>query len=132
LHTGKKFALLFDQLILFATNFPPEEVMDLARLRLVYYRMEINAPAVLELKEIFQRICDSYYADFSEKIMNYLLEAFYARGKIPSAGYHPKLVVEHAIAARNYPGTPARIARGLFTDALNNRVVLPSQRTAQE
>ena len=24
LHTGKKFALLFDQLVIFATNFPPK------------------------------------------------------------------------------------------------------------
>ena len=44
LHTGKKFALLFDQLVIFATNFPPEELMDPAQLRRIHYKMKVNPP----------------------------------------------------------------------------------------
>ncbi|HSK29798.1 MAG TPA: ATPase [Candidatus Limnocylindria bacterium] len=132
LHTGKKFALLFDQLVIFATNFPPEELMDPAQLRRVHYKMKINPPTAEEYKEIFQRICDSYGLDYSEELMNDLLDSFYLRHKIAFAGFHPKFIAEHVIAACNYLGTPPRITRELLVDSLENMVILPSQPAAQE
>jgi predicted ATPase with chaperone activity len=132
LHTGKKFALLFDQLVIFATNFPPEELMDPAQLRRVHYKMKINPPTEDEFKEIFLRICDSYGLEFPEKIMDYLLESFYRKHKIPFAGFHPKFIAEHVIAACNYLGTPPRITHELLHDSLENMVIIPSQPAAQE
>jgi predicted ATPase with chaperone activity len=132
LHTGKKFALLFDQLVIFATNFPPEELMDPAQLRRVHYKMKINPPTEDEFKEIFLRICDSYGLEFSEKIVDHLLESFYRKHKIPFAGFHPKFIAEHVIAACNYLGTPPRITHELLHDSLENMVIIPSQPAAQE
>lgn len=132
LHTGKKFALLFDQLVIFATNFPPEELMDPAQLRRVHYKMKINPPTADEFKEIFQRICDSYGLDFSEEMMSYLLDSFYLKFKVPFAGFHPKFIAEHVIAACNYLGKPPRITHELLADSLENMVILPNQPTAQE
>src|ERR671919_654598 len=126
LHTGKKFSLLFDQLVIFATNFPPEELMDPAQLRRVHYKMKINPPTVEEFKEIFKRICDSYGLEFSEETMAYLLNSFYIKYKIPFAGFHPKFIAEHVIAACNYLGTPPRISRQLLADSLENMVILPN------
>ena len=126
LHTGKKFALLFDQLVIFATNFPPEELMDPAQLRRVHYKMKINPPTAEEYKEIFQRICDSYGLEFSEEIMAHLLNAFYLKYKIPFAGFHPKFIAEHVIAACNYLGTTPQISRQLLADSLENMVILPN------
>src|SRR5258707_848216 len=131
LHTGKKFALLFDQLVIFATNFPPEELMDPAQLRRVHYKMKINPPTVDEFKEIFQRICDSYGLEFSEETMAYLLNTFYIKYKIPFAGFHPKFIAEHVIAACNYLGTPPRISRQLLADSLENMVILPTTSTPE-
>lgn len=126
LHTGKKFALLFDQLVIFATNFPPEELMDPAQLRRVHYKMKINPPTADEFKEIFQRICDSYGLEFTEETLAYLLNSFYIKHKIPFAGFHPKFIAEHVIAASNYLGTEPRISRQLLADSLENMVILPS------
>jgi predicted ATPase with chaperone activity len=126
LHTGKKFALLFDQLVIFATNFPPEELMDPAQLRRVHYKMKINPPTADEFKEIFQRICDSYGLEFSEEILAYLFNSFYIKHKIPFAGFHPKFIAEHVIAASNYLGTEPRITRQLLSDALENMVIVPN------
>jgi predicted ATPase with chaperone activity len=126
LHTGKKFALLFDQLVIFATNFPPEEIMDPAQLRRVHYKLKINPPTAEEYKEIFRRICDSYGLEFSEEIMAYLLNNYYIKHKVPFAGFHPKFIAEHVIAACNYLGTPPRITRQLLADSLENMVVLPT------
>ncbi|HJX09828.1 MAG TPA: ATPase [Candidatus Binatia bacterium] len=126
LHTGKKFALLFDQLVIFATNFPPEELMDPAQLRRVHYKMKINPPSAEEYREIFRRICESYGLEFSEEIIAHLLNTFYIKHKVPFAGFHPKFIAEHVIAACNYLGTPPRITRQLLADSLENMVILPA------
>ena len=131
LHTGKKFAMLFDQLVIFATNFPPEELMDPAQLRRVHYKMKINPPTEEEYKEIFQRICDSYGLGFSDDLMNYLLDSFYLKHKVPFAGFHPKFIAEHVIAACNYLGTTPQITQELLTDSLENMVILAGQPAAQ-
>jgi len=131
LHTGKKFAMLFDQLVIFATNFPPEELMDPAQLRRVHYKMKINPPTEEEYKEIFQRICDSYGLGFSDDLMNYLLDSFYLKHKVPFAGFHPKFIAEHVIAACNYLGTTPQITQELLTDSLENMVILGGQPAAQ-
>ncbi len=126
LHTGKKFAVLFDQLVIFATNFPPEELMDPAQLRRVHYKMKINPPSAEEYRDIFQRICASYGLEFSEDIIAHLLNTFYIKHKVPFAGFHPKFIAEHVIAACNYLGTPPRITRQLLADSLENMVILPA------
>jgi hypothetical protein len=131
LHTGKKFALLFDQLVIFATNYLPEELMDPAQLRRVHYKMKINPPTVDEFKEIFQRICDSYGLEFNEEIMAYLLNSFYIKHKIPFAGFHPKFIAEHVIAACNYLGTEPKISRQLLADSLENMVIIPTASTPE-
>lgn len=132
LHTGKKFSVLFDQLVIFATNFPPEELMDAAQLRRVHYKIKISPPTADEYREIFQRVCDSYGLEFSEEIIAYLLNSFYIKHKVPFAGFHPKFIAEHVIAACNYLGTQPRITRQLLTDSLENMVVLPNSSPSKE
>ena len=126
LHTGKKFEMLFDQLVIFATNFPPEELMDPAQLRRVHYKLKVNPPTMEEYKEIFRRICESYGLEFTEELFSHLLNSFYIRYKVPFAGFHPKFIVEHAIASCNYNGTPPRLTREIVADALENMVILPT------
>src|SRR5262249_8360270 len=111
---------------IFATNFPPEELMDPAQLRRVHYKMKINPPTAEEFGEIVQRICDSYGLEFSEETMAYLLTSFYIKHKIPFAGFHPTFIAQHAISACNYLGTSPRISRQLLADSLENMVILPS------
>jgi hypothetical protein len=90
LHTGKKFALLFDQLVIFATNFPPEELMDPAQLRRVHYKMKINPPSARS-SERFSSDLRFYGLEFSEETMAYLLNSFYIKHKIPSQAFTPNL-----------------------------------------
>ena len=130
LHTGKKFSVLFDQLVIFATNFPPEELMDPAQLRRVHYKMKINPPTEAEFREIFQRICDSYGLLLTEDMLSYLMTSFYLKHKVPFAGFHPKFIAEHVIAACNYLGTEPEISRELLLDSLENMVILPQTPTA--
>jgi len=132
LHTGKKFSVLFDQLVIFATNFPPEELMDPAQLRRVHYKMKINPPTEEEYKEIFQRICDSYGLAFNDEILSYLLSSYYRKHKVPFAGFHPKFIAEHVVAACNYLGVEPEISQELIVDSLEDMVILPQSATNPE
>ena len=132
LHTGKKFSVLFDQLVIFATNFPPEELMDPAQLRRVHYKMKMNPPTEEEYKEIFQRICDSYGLPFNDEMLNYLLDSFYRKHKVPFAGFHPKFIAEHVVAACNYLGVEPEISQELIMDSLEDMVILPQSATHPE
>jgi HEPN domain-containing protein len=100
--------------------------MDPAQLRRVHYKMKINPPSAEEYREIFRRICESYGLEFSEEIIAHLLNTFYIKHKVPFAGFHPKFIAEHVIAACNYLGTPPRITRQLLADSLENMVILPA------
>ena len=119
LHTGKKFALLFDQLVIFATNFPPEELMDPAQLRRVHYKMKINPPTEEEFKEIFQRICDSYGLEFSEEIMAYLFNSFYHQAQSSLCRFSSQIYCRTCDrgmqlsrhGAANFPTVAGRLAR---------------------
>jgi predicted ATPase with chaperone activity len=123
LHTGKKFDLHFDQLVIFGTNIPPGQLMDEALLRRVHYKLQINPPSVEDYKEIFRRICNSYRLELSDEILSYLLNSFYPLRKMPLACFHPKFIVEHAIAACNFESVPPRLTLELVKDALENLVV---------
>ena len=129
LHTGKKFDLLFDQLVIFATNHSPEKLMDAAQLRRVHYKVQVPAPTLEDFKDIFQRVCDSYALEFTDETLAYLLNSFYQKHKVPFAGFHPKFIIEHAIAACHYNGIAPRLTRQVLADALENMTILSTQPT---
>ena len=59
LHTGMKFEIPFDQLVIFATNIAPRKLADEAFLRRLRYKLKIDYPDVSEYEEIFRRVCES-------------------------------------------------------------------------
>ncbi|MFN2425433.1 MAG: AAA family ATPase [Candidatus Binatia bacterium] len=54
LPTGKKIQVPFDQLVVFATNLAPRDLVDEAFLRRLPYKIEVSDPT----REQFYRICD--------------------------------------------------------------------------
>ena len=133
LHTGKSLRCCSINLVIFATNFPPEELMDPAQLRRVHYKMKINPPTADEFKEIFQRICDSYGLEFSGRNHGpFCSTRSTSSTKFPSPDFSPpSSLAEHVIAACNYLGTPPKISRQLLADSLENMVILPTTSTPE-
>ena len=62
--------------------------------------------------------------------MVYLLNSFYVKHKIPFAGFHPKFIAEHVIAACNYLGNEPKITRQLLADSLEDMVIVPNSPAA--
>jgi hypothetical protein len=123
LHTGKKFEIPFDELVIFSTNLSPEELSDPAFLRRIQYKIRVDPPTVEDYKEIFRRICELYKLDLSEEIVSFILDSFYPGTQTPVAAFHPKFIVEHAIAACSFENVPPRLTLDLVKDAVENLLI---------
>ncbi|MFH1738265.1 MAG: hypothetical protein ABIH23_04610, partial [bacterium] len=57
LHTGKKFAVPFEQLVIFATNLDPKALVDEAFLRRIRYKIFVGEPSLDAFRTIFDSEC---------------------------------------------------------------------------
>ena len=123
IHTGKKFDIPFDELVIFSTNIHPEKLMDAALLRRVKYKFRIDPPSTDDFLLIFQRVCTHFGLELPDEILNYLMEDFYPRTGTGCAGFHPMFIVEHCIATCRYKGISPHLSLDLVKDALENLVI---------
>jgi hypothetical protein len=98
LHTGKKIQVIFDQLVVFSTNFAPKELIDDAGLRRIPYKFNIPSPDPEVYTEILRRLCAARNVALPESVVSYLLDRFYPTTKLPISGAHPAFIVDHVIA----------------------------------
>ncbi|APG92211.1 hypothetical protein [Sinorhizobium americanum] len=93
LHTGKKFKVPFDELVVFSTNIAPKELSDEAGLRRLKYKIFVNNPSRAEYIRIFEGYAQSVAVEMSVAD----LELFYDRkygGESLGSCYHPKYLLD--------------------------------------
>lgn len=107
MHTGMKFEIPFDQLVIFATNLEPRSLVDEAFLRRIRYKIRIEHPSEDEFREIFERVCASNAVPFNRDTYDHLLEHWYRRRNIAFNACHPRDLLDHIIDnARFHDDTP--------------------------
>jgi predicted ATPase with chaperone activity len=126
LHTGKKFELPFDELVIFSTNLSPGDLVDPGLLRRLHYKIRIDGPTVDEFKAVFRRVCKLYQLEPENEILEYILDFLQRENGTPLAMFQPKFIVEQTLAACKCVGIPPRLTRDLVGDALQNLVVAKS------
>ncbi len=120
LHTGMKFEVPFDQLVIFATNLEPKSLVDEAFLRRIRYKIKIDHPSEIEFKEIFQRVCQTHAVQFQEEMFNYLLEHWYRRFDRPLNACHPRDLINHVVDMSRYHGESPELTRDNLDMACEN------------
>jgi len=123
IHTGKKFEIPFDELVVFSTNLSPAQLMDPGQLRRVKYKLRIEPPSMPEFVTIFQRVCKRYRLELPDEVLAYLMEDFYPRTGVSCAAFHPEFIVEHAVSSCRYRGKQAVLTEELVRDAMENLYV---------
>ena len=83
LETGKKFAVPFEQLIIFSTNLDPKDLVDEAFLRRIRHKIPINAPSREVFTEISKLCCRQREIAYDPVFVNYLYDNYYNQGKPP-------------------------------------------------
>ncbi len=114
MHTGMKFEIPFDQLVIFATNLEPKTLVDEAFLRRIRYKIRIEHPSEREFREIFERVCYSNALSFAEETYDHLLDHWYRRCGIAFNACHPRDLVDHVVdRARYHNETPVLDSRSI-------------------
>jgi len=123
LHTGMKFEIPFDQLVIFATNLEPRSLFDEAFLRRIRYKIKIDHPTDSEYRRIFQRVCTMNDLHFKEEVCDYLIEQWYRRRGVPLNACHPRDLVEQVLDYSRYAGKAPALTRETIDRACENYFV---------
>lgn len=117
LHTGKKFEIPFDQLIVFSTNLDPKELVDEAFLRRIKYKIEVGNPTEPAYREIFKRLCEASGIPYVEQAVTYLLEKFYKPRSMALRACHPRDIISLVKDAARYRQVAPALSKDLLDQA---------------
>jgi hypothetical protein len=117
LHTGKKFQVPFDVLIVFATNLNPASLADEAFLRRIPYKIPVLDPTVDQYTRIFEMNCRRRNLRFHQVMVAYLQRRHYAPAGRPLRSCHPRDLLDQVAALCRYRGIEPVITRDLLDAA---------------
>jgi hypothetical protein len=88
LHTGYKFQVPFDVIVVFSSNQDPAELTDEAFLRRLGYKIHIGALSEAQYRLVFQQVCNEMSIPYSEDALVHLLHSHhYKEGRSLLACY---------------------------------------------
>jgi predicted ATPase with chaperone activity len=119
LHTGGKFPVPFDCLLIFATNLDPAELVEEAFLRRIHYKIPVIDPTRAQYEEIFQAQCQARGLEYDPKAVDYIFAEFYDRG-IPPRGCHPRDLIAHIEDIAKYRQIPPELSTELINRACSS------------
>ncbi|MBI3048370.1 MAG: ATP-binding protein [Acidobacteria bacterium] len=117
LHTGKKFEVPFDTLVVFATNLDPRDLADEAFLRRIPYKIRIGDPTVEEYSRIFELNCRRRRLPFHRVMVAYLQRRYYGVNRRPMRACHPRDLLDQVTALCRYRGSEPVMTRELLDKA---------------
>jgi hypothetical protein len=123
LHTGKKFQVPFDVLIVFATNLEPASLADEAFLRRIPYKIGVDDPSIEQFTRIFELNCRRRDLKFHQVMVAYLHRRHYRPAKRALRACHPRDILDQVAALCRYRGVEPTITRELLDAACRSYFV---------
>lgn len=111
LHTGMKFVIPFDMLVIFSTNLEPRTLVDEAFLRRIRYKIKIDHPSVEEYTAIFKKVCADNGIPFNKEPFDYLMDNYYKRLGVNLNACHPRDIIDHIIDSAHYYLHPPQLTK---------------------
>ncbi|MFC5301300.1 ATP-binding protein [Azospira restricta] len=93
LHTGYKFRVPFDVVVVFSTNVKPTDLADEAFLRRLGYKIFIGPVPEHDYREIFERCCTEYGVRFDAAAFDFLVKEMHVRANRPLLACYPRDLV---------------------------------------
>ncbi|MDU8913263.1 AAA family ATPase [Aestuariicoccus sp. MJ-SS9] len=120
LHTGKKFTVPFDQLVVFSSNMLPEELGDAASLRRIYFKIFVPSPTPDDYMQIFEDACQLYGLVWRRDVVSSFFKREYEDQNVVTSGAHPGFLLQHIKAACRYLDRPVELSEELLQIAWKN------------
>jgi hypothetical protein len=111
LHTGGKFPVPFDTLLIFATNLAPTDLVEEAFLRRIHYKINVPGPGPEDYQEIFRRCCTQRGLDYNEVAVRYIYTEWYGKRGIEPRACHPRDILDHVLDIARFRELEPSLAR---------------------
>ena len=123
LQSGEKFIVPFDTLVIFSTNFHPNEIFDGAALRRIFFKIKIDGPDQDMFLKIFAMVARKKKMALREDALVYLLKQKYPSIKMNFANYQPTFLIDQMISVCDFEGIPYVMTPELIDRAWDNMFV---------
>ena len=110
LHTGAKFPVPFDALLVFATNLNPSNLVDEAFLRRIQFKIEVRSPDRAAFAQILHMVCQEREMDYDPGAVALLFDTYYEPMGIRPRGCHPRDLVHQIASFAQYGGEEPRLS----------------------
>ena len=123
LQSGEKFEVPFDTLVIFSTNFHPNEIFDQAALRRIFFKIKIDGPNQEDFLKIFAMVARKRGMELDEAALIHLLKVKYPTIKNIYANYQPIFLIDQMISICDFEGIPYKMSPDLIDRAWANMFV---------
>ena len=123
LQSGEKFIVPFDTLVIFSTNFHPNDIFDQAALRRIFYKIKIDGPSQAEFLKIFAMVAKKRQVPLDEASVIHLIRTKYPTINNVYANYQPVFLIDQMIAICDFEGKPHHMSPDLIDRAWKNMFV---------
>ncbi len=119
LHTGKKIQVPFEQLLVFATNLNPQDLVDEAFLRRMGYRLAFTTPTAETYALILQQYFSLRDLRYDPQYLFLLLNRYEKEGRVMKS-CEPRDLVERCLDICKYENLPREITPHILNRAWDN------------
>lgn len=123
LASGEKFIVPFDTLVIFSTNFHPNEIFDQAALRRIFYKVKIDGPSQADFLKIFAMVAKKRKMPLDEDAIIYMIQKKYPTIDNVYANYQPIFLIDQMINICDFEGKPRHMSPELIDRAWKNMFV---------
>ena len=123
LQSGEKFTVPFDTLVIFSTNFHPNEIFDGAALRRIFFKIKIDGPNQENFLKIFALVARKKKMPIDQAAVIHLLKNKYPTINNTYANYQPVFLIDQMIAICEFEGIPYQMSPELIDRAWANMFV---------
>ncbi len=123
LQSGEKFEVPFDTLVIFSTNFHPNEIFDQAALRRIFFKIRVDGPSQEDFLKIFALVARKKKMPLSQAALIHLLKAKYPTIGNVYANYQPVFLIDQIISICEFEGIPYQMTPELIDRAWDNMFV---------
>ncbi|GAB1480874.1 ATPase [Paracoccaceae bacterium] len=123
LQSGEKFTVPFDTLVIFSTNFHPNEIFDGAALRRIFFKIKVDGPNQEMFLKIFAMVARKKKMPLNEAALLHLLKVKYPTIAMNFANYQPTFLIDQMISICEFEGIPYQMTPELIDRAWGNMFV---------
>ena len=123
LQSGEKFEVPFDTLVIFSTNFHPNQIFDKAALRRIFFKIKIDGPNQENFLKIFAMVAKKKKMPLDERSLFHLLKVKYPTIDNDYANYQPVFLIDQMISICKFEGIASQMTPELIDRAWANMFV---------